>query len=193
MTYEEVKQVLKGNISKYVNSLFPDLSINFKALIDYYMNDLEKLMDDKKVDDITEQLTNDTITVASRIRHVLIMENISKAEMDFITSLNYLIWNWAKATNTEQALAICAQNDILVETQFDLKRNITIMRQLVVEAERILAFKPKDMVFSGMYLEKIDKYFEFMKKNKLDTYGSLNPDALKQFEKEKNNENDSKK
>ena len=183
MTYKEVKEIITNKI-QLAAGLFPNIAIDFNALFGDIMCELERLMDDEELQEAKKGFVDAIMSIASASKRLLIMENISQDEMLFLKALNYLIWNWAKARNAKEVIDICEQNDVLIETQYSLKNNLAIMRHLITEAEKIIAFRPKDIEFSGMYLDRIDRYFEIIKKKGLDEYGKLRPEALKEFEKE---------
>jgi len=186
MNFKETKDILYKK-SKNLGFILPNMDIDPNDFYDRLCSDLELAMQDKEkeIPEVPEVLASHVSTVASQLANQLIFHNFTDEHMEYAKALNYLISNWATMMKLSDVVNRTKANSVLIDVHYSLALNVELLRALTSKIRKIIAFEPKDITLSGMYLEQIDKYFEFVKDNDLPAYGPMNDGVLKELFEEK--------
>ena len=189
MNFDETKNILYKK-SKCLGFILPNLAIEPNDFYDRICSDLELAMQDKEseIPEVPEVLSDHVWSIVNQLSNQLIFHNFTDEHMEYAKALNYLISNWATMMKLTDVVYKTKANDMLIEVHYSLALNVELLRTLTDKIRKIIAFEPKDITLSGMYMEHIDKYFEFVKDNDLPAYGPMNEGVLKELfgEKEEN-------
>ena len=184
MTYEETKSLLYKNLDDtLLKELFPELSIKFSKLFEFLFDEIDKAIKDEEVQKLPDKYATDIKSILDSINNLLIFENLDDKRMSLLEAINLLLLNATKLYKFKEESQTALKNNVLINTQYNLRINIEILRSLTKEMRRVTAFKPHSLFLSDMYLETLDKYFELIKDDSSE-YGLLDEKIIEKLEKE---------